>query len=81
MKGVSDVEFQRFEPTLFSFLEELSENNNRPWFQANKLRYEREVLGPCLAFIRAFGPPLKKLSPYFVASDRRVGGSLMVWET
>jgi len=30
-----------------------------------------------MAFIRAFRPRLKRISPYFVASDRRVGGSLM----
>ena len=66
-----------FQPTIFQFLEELADNNNRPWFQENKRRYEREVLEPCLAFIRAFGPRLKKISRFFVASDRRIGGSLM----
>jgi len=71
------MEFRRFEPTIFEFLEELQENNNRPWFQANKPRYERQVLEPCLAFIRAFAPRLRKVSEFFVASDRRVGGSLM----
>jgi len=71
------MKFEGFEPTLFQFLEELADNNNRPWFQANKERYEREVLEPCLAFIRAFQAPLKRISPYFVASDRRMGGSLM----
>jgi len=69
--------FQGLEPALLQFLEELRDNNNRPWFQANKGRYEREVLGPCLAFIRAFRPPLKRISPFFVASDERIGGSLM----
>lgn len=71
------MEFQKFEMTIFQFLEELSKNNNRPWFQENKLRYEREVLEPSLAFIRAFAPRLKKISPFFVADGRRVGGSLM----
>ncbi len=71
------MEFQRFEPTIFQFLEELADNNNRPWFQENKRRYEGEVLAPCLAFIRAFAPRLKKISRSFVASDRRMGGSLM----
>jgi uncharacterized protein (TIGR02453 family) len=71
------VEFRRFEPTIFQFLEELADNNNRPWFQENKGRYEGEVLAPCQAFIRAFAPRLKKISPSFVASDRRMGGSLM----
>lgn len=69
--------FPGFAPSLFQFLEELADHNQRPWFQANKIRYERDVLEPSLAFIRAFGPYLRKISPYFVASDRRVGGSLM----
>lgn len=71
------MDFRQFEPTVFEFLEELADNNNRAWFQENKRRYEREVLGPCLAFIRAFAPKLRRISPYFVAGDRRVGGSLM----
>ncbi len=71
------MEFRAFEPTIFQFLEELADNNNRPWFQENKGRYEREVLEPCLAFIRAFAPRLAKISEFFVASDRRVGGSLL----
>jgi uncharacterized protein (TIGR02453 family) len=68
---------QRFEPSLLEFLEQLAENNNRPWFQENKQRYEREVREPCLAFIRAFRPRLRRISEFFTASDRRVGGSLM----
>ena len=71
------MEFERFRPTLLEFLEQLAANNNRPWFQENKGQYERDVLEPSLAFIRAFQPRLKRISPYFVASDRRVGGSLM----
>jgi len=71
------VEFRGFEPTVFRFLKDLADNNNRPWFQENKGRYERNVREPCLAFIRAFEPRLKKISPFFVASDRRAGGSLM----
>jgi uncharacterized protein (TIGR02453 family) len=66
-----------FQPSLLQFLEELAHNNDRLWFQANKSRYEREVLEPSLAFIRAFQPRLKKISAFFVASDKRVGGSLM----
>lgn len=71
------MEFRGFEPTILEFLEQLARNNNRPWFQANRERYERQVFEPCMAFIRAFRPRLKKISPYFVASDRRIGGSLM----
>ena len=66
-----------FQPALLRFLEELGHNNNRPWFQENKSRYESDVLNPALAFIGAFHPRLMNISPFFIASDRRVGGSLM----
>ncbi len=69
--------FEKFQPEMLEFLEQLAANNNRPWFMANKIRYEAEVLEPALAFIRAFGPRLKRFAPFFVAGDRRVGGSLM----
>lgn len=69
--------FEKFQPALFEFLEQLAANNDRPWFLANKQRYERNVLEPALAFIRAFQPRLRSISRHFVASDRRMGGSLM----
>ena len=71
------MEFQQFEQSLFQFLKQLSRNNNREWFRENKPRYERDVLEPSLAFIRAFRPRLKKISEFFTAIDRRSGGSLM----
>ena len=71
------MKFNRFQPTLFEFLEQLADNNNRPWFQENKERYIQEVREPAIAFIRAFQPRLASISQYFVASDRTVGGSLM----
>jgi len=71
------MKFEKFQPTLFEFLEQLADNNNRPWFQENKWRYEAEVLEPAMGFIHAFQPRLKRISSYFVASDRRIGGSLM----
>ena len=71
------MDFVQFESTLGKFLKDLKRNNNRQWFQANKGRYERDVLEPARAFIRDFGPKLRKTSPFFVASDDRVGGSLM----
>ena len=71
------MDFHAFDPTIFQFLEQLADNNNRPWFQENKGRYDQEVFEPAMAFIRAFRPHLTSLSPFFVAGDRRVGGSLM----
>lgn len=66
-----------FKPELLQFLEELTHNNNRAWFHENKWRYEADVLKPSQSFIREFEPLLKGISESFVASDKRVGGSLM----
>jgi len=61
----------------FKFLKELEKNNNRDWFEANKHRYEEYVREPALAYIEAMAPHLTKISNHFVASPKKVGGSLM----
>lgn len=66
-----------FTPRFFGFLEELSRNNNRDWFQHNKARYEHDVREPMLAFIADFAPRLRKISAYYVADPRPTGGSMM----
>jgi uncharacterized protein (TIGR02453 family) len=65
-----------FSGRTFTFLRDLAENNNREWFQANKVRYEEEVRGPALQFIQDFSPHLKRLSEHFRADPRATGGSL-----
>jgi uncharacterized protein (TIGR02453 family) len=66
-----------FRPALFQFLGELALNNERDWFEENKDRYENDVRGPALEFVRAIAPLLKTTSKNYVASDKKVGGSLM----
>ncbi|MSP60278.1 MAG: DUF2461 domain-containing protein [Myxococcales bacterium] len=66
-----------FTSSLFQFLRELRDHNDRAWFQANKARYESEVRDPALRFISDFGPRLRRLSEHFMADPRPVGGSLM----
>ena len=65
-----------FTPSLFGFLRELAENNDRDWFKANQDAYEQYVREPALEFITDFAGPLKKISEHFVADSRTVGGSL-----
>jgi len=65
-----------FSSNLFSFLEELRNNNQREWFEANRARYERDVREPMLAFISDFAPRLRKISPKLVADPRPSGGSM-----
>ncbi len=69
--------FKGFGPATVGFLKELGANNNREWFQANKHRYEAEVLTPALDFIGAMGAELEGFAPHFTALPKRLGGSLM----
>ena len=65
-----------FRPAFFEFLAELKANNNRAWFDANRERFVEQVETPMLDFIAAVGERLPRISRNFVASPRRVGGSL-----
>ncbi|MCB9507469.1 MAG: DUF2461 domain-containing protein [Myxococcales bacterium] len=66
-----------FDARVRQFLIDLGLNNDRKWFEANRRRYEAELLQPALAFVRAIAPHLAELAPHFEASDKQVGGSLM----
>jgi uncharacterized protein (TIGR02453 family) len=63
-------------PALFKFLRNLKENNNRPWFQENKSRYEQDVKEPLLQFIRDFGMHLPEISENYTAVAKANGGSM-----
>lgn len=77
MKPKSTPTFCAFPKALFGFLSELGENNQRDWFNANKSRYEQDVLQPSLQFIEAMRKPLARISPFLTAVPKRVGGSMM----
>ena len=69
--------YARFQSETIAFLDELSANNNRDWFNENKRRYEEQVLDVALRFIQSMQDPLAEIAPHFVAMPTRVGGSLM----
>jgi uncharacterized protein (TIGR02453 family) len=72
-----DMSQSYFSPQVFAFLRELEENNNRPWFEANKQRYIEVIRQPSKEFIEDFGPRLQAISEHFVADTRTNGGSPM----
>ena len=74
---MSDSSAHGFAPALFRFLRDLRKNNDREWFAAHKDVYERDVREPTLAFIAAFAPTLRKISPHLEADARPVGGSMI----
>jgi uncharacterized protein (TIGR02453 family) len=65
-----------FDPAFFKFLRDLKAHNNRPWFQANKERYEKTVRNPLLDFIGELGPPMRKISKHIIVDNSPSGGSM-----
>lgn len=68
--------FTGFPPSLFEFLNELSKNNNRTWFNENKERYKTSIVEPVADFITAMGERLPEISNCFIADPRPSGGSM-----
>ena len=66
--------FEGFPRELVTFLEELKQNNNRPWFQEHKDEFNRVVISPAQDFVAAMGERLRALSPTVLA-DPRANGS------
>jgi uncharacterized protein (TIGR02453 family) len=70
------MSFEGFSDETFGFLAELTANNEKAWFEANRVRYEQHYLAPALAFIEALGPRLATELPGNVRYEPRVNGSL-----
>ena len=66
----------QFENGLPKYFRDLSKNNDREWFTANKKRFETEVQAPMLEFVTAMQPRLRKISKHIVAEPKKSGGSL-----
>ncbi len=64
-----------FGPDTIEFLRDLSANNDRDWFRANRGRYEQHWLAPALAFVTAAGPAVREFAPD-VHVEPRIDGSL-----
>jgi len=65
---------QGFPQSSLNFLQDLSENNNREWFTANKDRYEQDLRDPAIELVIAIGTGLQTHFPD-VRFDTAVNGS------
>lgn len=52
-----------FPQSTIKFLTALSKNNNKEWFEKNRIRYEFELLQPAVRFVIDLGEKLSELSP------------------
>jgi len=68
--------FTGFEIDLFDFMRELSQNNNREWFNDNKERYKTSVVAPVCDFIDYFSAKMAKIANRIVTDARPHGGSM-----
>jgi uncharacterized protein (TIGR02453 family) len=62
-----------FPHATLEFLSELRENNTREWFDANRTRYERDLVAPAKAFVSDVAPLLERLAPGISAEPRVLG--------
>ncbi len=69
-------DFSGFPRDLPKFLKELSANNKKTWFDANRERYDAGYLEPAKAFVAAIGPKLHRLSAA-IRAEPRVNGAIM----
>ncbi len=71
---MSDV-FAGFPREGFDFLRDLAENNNKPWFEANRRGCDEGLLGPARLFVVAMGMALSEFAPG-IHAEPRVSGSI-----
>ncbi len=62
--------FGGFPGDCVKFLQNLSQNNTKHWFQQHKDDYKDNVLAPAQDFVVALGERLRKISPRVVAVPR-----------
>jgi uncharacterized protein (TIGR02453 family) len=63
--------------SLFQFLGDLRDNNDRDWFTRHKARYQRQVLEPAVELVRQIEKPLARAAPMLRVIPKGHGGSVM----
>ena len=71
MIGIMSVTFPGFSPEARKFLHNLSNNNNREWFQAHKATYEEHLRTPLLRLVTALNYALEQFSPGYSIEPRK----------
>lgn len=67
--------FDGFKEDALKFLDEIKENNNKVWFEANRHRWEKLILEPNVAYVKEMGEHLIALAP-FIRAEPKAAGSL-----
>jgi uncharacterized protein (TIGR02453 family) len=67
----SPAEFEGFRPAALAFLRALERHNEKPWFEANRARYERDLRGPLSALVEEVDVRLASFAPEIVGHPKR----------
>ncbi len=70
---MSTVQFDGFSRDTFSFFKELSENNDRKWFDGQRDRYQESILAPAQALVETLGKRLARKNPELCYDSRTNG--------
>ena len=73
MNGEGAEEYVGFRAESFAFFRELAQNNNKPWFDQNRPRYDQHVVGAFRGLLEALTPFLTKLNPHFETGGKTNG--------
>lgn len=57
----------------FNFFRDLARNNNKIWFDQNRARYDKHVVGAFRGLLLALEPSLLKLDPHFETAGKTNG--------
>lgn len=68
-------EFTGFDEGTTAFLADLRANNDKAWFDANRPRFEEQVMAPARAFVASMGGALREIAPE-VRAEPKVNGSI-----
>jgi uncharacterized protein (TIGR02453 family) len=72
---MAESKFDGFSRQMPGFLSDLKLNNEKPWFEANKARFEALCVEPCLGFIDAMAERVAQFDPPHHA-EAKTNGSL-----
>src|SRR5215510_6732148 len=64
-------DFGGFRPAALRFLRDLTRNNEKVWFEANRDLYEREVREPMRRLVEALDARLGSIAPEIVGDPKR----------
>ena len=65
------ADFGGFRPAAFRFLRDLARNNEKPWFEANRDVYEREVRDQMRLLVETLNVKLGSIAPEIVGDPKR----------